>query len=121
MDKKIYLQSPFENDPFSLVWKAFQNLYPDKECEVWYDQHQGDNHRKEYGYTNFPNDGSISQILIFAEHNINIQTETLAHELAHVAVGVEHEHDEEWEKAFQDIFDEYERIGNELFSKEVQG
>ena len=27
------MESPFLNDPFSLVWEAFHNLYPDKECE----------------------------------------------------------------------------------------
>lgn len=114
-----YLISPFKNDPFSLIWKAYQNVYPDKECEIWYDQHQEDSHDNEYGYTLFPDDGSVPQIFIYAEHNINIQSETLAHELAHVAVGAEHEHDNEWETAFQIIFDEYEKIGKQLFSKEI--
>lgn len=36
-------------------------------------------------------------------------------ELAHVAVGVDHGHDEAWEKAFDDIFAEYNRIGDALF------
>ena len=26
-------ESPFINDPFALVWKAFKSLYPDAECE----------------------------------------------------------------------------------------
>lgn len=110
------MRNPFENDPFSMVWEAFQNLYPGKVCEVWYDQHQKDEHNEEYGFTNFPNDGSIPQIVIFAEHNINIQVETLAHELAHVAVGIDNEHNATWEEAFEKIFVEYNRIGDEMFS-----
>lgn len=112
------METPFKNDPFSLVWQAFRNLYPDKECEVWYDQHQNDEHDEEYGFTQFPDDGSIPQVFIYAEHNINIQVETLAHELAHVVVGIEHEHDLVWESVFDKIFQEYNRIGDALFQQE---
>ena len=44
--------------------------------------------------------------------------EIFAHELAHVAVGVGHAHDAVWEKAFDDIREEYNRIGFELFGEE---
>ncbi len=109
--------TPFENDPFSMVWVAFKNLYPDKECEVFWDQHQKDEHEEEYGFANFPTDGSTPQVFVFAEHPVNIQTETFAHELAHVAVGPEHEHDEVWEAAFDAIFKEYNRLGDLRFAK----
>lgn len=56
-------------------------------------------------------------MFIYAEHSLNIQVETFAHELAHVAVGPEHEHDDVWEAAFDAIFKEYNRIGDELFGK----
>ena len=113
--------TPFENDPFSMVWIAFKNLYPDKECEVFWDQHQEDEHKEEYGFTSFPTDGSTPQVLVFAEHPVNIQTETFAHELAHVAVGPEHEHDEVWEAAFDAIFEEYNRLGDLMFAKPEDG
>ena len=113
--------TPFENDPFSMVWIAFKNLYPDKECEVFWDQHQEDEHKEEYGFTSFPTDGSTPQVLVFAEHPVNIQTETFAHELAHVAVGPEHEHDEVWEVAFDAIFKEYNRLGDLMFAKPEDG
>ena len=109
--------TPFENDPFSMVWAAFKNLYPDKECEVFWDQHQKDEHEEESGFANFPTDGSTPQVFVFAEHPVNIQTETFAHELAHVAVGPEHEHDEVWEAAFDAIFKEYNRLGDLRFAK----
>ena len=110
------MATPFENDPFSMVWVAFKNLYPDKECEVFWDQHQEDQHSEEYGFTHFPDDGSTPQVFVFAEHPVNVQTETLAHELAHVAVGPEHEHDEVWEATFDAIFKEYNRLGDLRFS-----
>lgn len=113
--------TPFENDPFSMVWIAFKNLYPDKECEVFWDQHQEDEHKEEYGFTSFPTDGSTPQVLVFAEHPVNIQTETFARELAHVAVGPEHEHDEVWEVAFDAIFKEYNRLGDLMFAKPEDG
>ena len=28
------MESPFVNDPFAMVWQAFKNLYPGKDCEV---------------------------------------------------------------------------------------
>jgi len=27
--------TPFANDIFALIWQAFKNLYPDKECECF--------------------------------------------------------------------------------------
>lgn len=110
------MATPFGNDPFSMVWVAFKNLYPGKECEVFWDQHQEDEHREEYGFTNFPTDGSTPQVFVFAEHSVNTQTETFAHELAHVAVGPEHEHDDVWEAAFDAIFKEYNRLGDLKFA-----
>jgi hypothetical protein len=32
-----------------------------------------------------------------------------------VAVGIEHDHDEVWQEAFDKIFEEYNRIGNQMF------
>ena len=113
--------TPFENDPFSMVWIAFKNLYPDKECEAFWDQHQEDEHKEEYGFTNFPSNGSTPQVFVYAEHTVNIQVETFAHELAHVAVGPEHEHDEVWEAAFDAIFKEYNRLGDLMFAKPEDG
>lgn len=122
MKEKTNLEmiSPFKNDPFCLVYQAYRNLYS-KPFEAFFDQHidnDGEAHENEYGYTHFLDDGSIPTIIIFAEHNVNIQIETFAHELAHVAVGVEHDHDDVWEKAFDAIFLEYNRIGDEMFSVE---
>lgn len=71
--------------------------------------------KEAYGVTNFPDDGSIPQIFVYPYYPIHQQMEVLAHELAHVAVGVEHDHDEAWESAFDALYREYDRIGAEMF------
>lgn len=67
------MESPFKNDPFTVVAQAFSNLYPDKRY------------------------------------------------MAHVAAGnTEESHGTEWETAFEAIFNEYERIGKNLFSQQEE-
>lgn len=107
--------SPFRNDPFSMVYQAFQNLYPGKECECYFEPDlKADDGDKAYGLTNFCDDG---EILIFVDPNVDIEnaTEIFAHELAHVAVGYDAEHGPEWDAAFDAILNEYNRIGDEMF------
>lgn len=113
--KTIAFVSPFSNDPFAIVAQAYKNLY-NKPFLAYYDQHKDTDHDKEYGFTTFQ-DGKTQVITIFAEHPVNVCVETLAHELAHVAVGVEHEHDAVWEEAFDKIFAEYNRLGEEIFGE----
>ena len=72
--------------------------------------------RKVYGLTDFGEDGEIT-IFVSSKLSIENATEIFAHELAHAGVGIEHDHDEVWEKAFQDLFDEYNKIGDAMFSK----
>lgn len=123
------LKHPFENDPFAMVWQAFQNLYPGKECRVlWYnmDAIQDDMEIIEevpggerLGVTQFSDTGEVF-VLISLKSIPEVATETLAHELAHVAVGIEKEHGTEWEAAFEKIFQEYNRIGDELFQDDEE-
>ena len=120
-------QSPFANDPFALIAKAFKNLYPDKEYTAYWEPEiyaDEPSEKKPYGLTNFGEDGSV---VVFVDPKMRVvdAVEILAHELAHVAVGIDHEHDEEWESAFEAIFQEYNRIGTEMFDpipeSELQG
>lgn len=110
------MQTPFKNDTFSLVWQAFKNLYPDKECECFWESHiRDDGEGNEiFGLTDFGDDGSVV-VFVRADLTVSVATEILAHELAHVAVGVDHDHDEAWESAFEAIFQEYHRIGDAMF------
>ena len=62
-----------------------------------------------YGFTQF-NDGEIPLIAISAELTIKDAIEIFAHELAHIAAGIESDHDEKWEQEFENIFQEYNEI-----------
>lgn len=108
------MTTPFQNDPMCFVWMAFQRLFPDKKCVVSYDAGVTDTDGKRvYGFTTFCDDGSV-YVTIDAGQAVCNAVETLAHELAHVAVGAEFEHGPEWEKAFDAIYEEYIRVGDEI-------
>lgn len=116
LDLKDRLIAPFQNDMFAMVWGAFKKLYPDKECEIYWEPQIRDEEdgKPVYGLTDFADDGSVA---VFVKPSLEVAdaVEVLAHELAHVAVGVEHDHDEVWQEAFDKIFEEYNRIGNQMF------
>lgn len=109
------MQTPFKNDPFALVWTAFKNLYPDKDCKCWFDIREQDIPGTHvWGETFYPEkDGELPSV--FIDYNLSVYdaTEVFAHELAHVAVGEGADHGKEWESAFDAILAEYERIGKE--------
>lgn len=111
------LVTPFSNDPFALVAKAFSMLYPDVHYEAYWeplirDQEDG---TPVYGLTDFGEDGSIA-IFIKTSLEVTNAVEIFAHELAHAAVGLEHDHDNVWEEAFEKIFVEYNKIGEAMFA-----
>ncbi len=110
--------SPFKNDPFALVWTAFANLYPDKEFVAYWDPmiRDAEDGTPVFGLTDFSEDMTPA-VFVKPSLDVNNAVEIFAHELAHVAVGVEHEHDDAWDDAFEAIFREYNRIGNALFEE----
>ena len=116
LDLKDRLIAPFQNDMFAMVWGAFKKLYPDKDCEIYWEPQIRDEEdgKPVYGLTDFADDGSVA---VFVKPSLEVAdaVEVLAHELAHVAVGVEHDHDEVWQEAFDKIFEEYNRIGSQMF------
>lgn len=113
------MTNPFKNDPFAIVYKAFQNLYPDKKCVIYWEPGKiSDDEGNEYvGMTHFAKDGEIT-VEVSVNMFIGDAVETLAHELAHVAAGSAEAHGEEWEKVFDAIHNEYDRIGNEMFGED---
>lgn len=110
------MNHPFENDPFAIVAEAFSNLYQGINYTAFWDSQIRDDENGAtcYGLTDFGEDGTV---FVFVRSDISVENavEILAHELAHVAVGIDHDHDEEWGAAFDAIFDEYNRIGNERY------
>lgn len=104
---------PFDNDPFAMVWKAFHNLWPDAVCEVcWRGGLRDEEGMFVAGVTTFVPD-EIPEVAINPSLEVWDAVEVLAHELAHVAVGIDEGHGDAWEKAFSAIHEEYERILHE--------
>lgn len=99
----------FQNDPFATVFQVFQRLYPAAECDViWTEQLRDEEGGVVYGMTTFHDgDDEIPLVEISAELTVQDAVEILAHELAHVAVGVGAGHGPKWEKAFKKIHEEY--------------
>lgn len=108
--------SPFVNDMFSMVYYAFDSLYPGKPVRIWWNANipNAADGEQRAGLTSFNEDGSID-VDIDALLPVADAVEILAHELAHVAAGEDEGHGEKWEQAFDAIHAEFDRIGNELF------
>ena len=69
------------------------------------------------GVTTFPEDGSPPVVEVSGEIPIAAGVEIFAHELAHVATPEDREHGEAWKAAFDRIFEEYNRIAQDLFGE----
>ena len=109
-------KTPFINDMFCIVYQAFKNLYPDKECNCeWVPNLQDDDGNNVWGVTNFYDGEEIPYIQVSSLLKVCDAIEILAHELAHVAVGEYENHGKKWVKAFDAIHEEFDRLGNELF------
>lgn len=75
---------------------------------VWTEKLRDDEGGVVYGITTFPADeNEVPLVEISAELTVQDAVEILAHELAHVAVGVGAGHGPKWEKAFKKIHEEY--------------
>ena len=109
------METPFANDMIPVIWKAFKNLYPDKNCICYWDDRMTVSAKDgPFGYTDFCDTGEIV-VSVSPGLSVYDAAEVFAHELAHVAVGPEAEHGEKWKEAFDRIGDEYERISMEIF------
>lgn len=101
------LISPFTNDIFSLIWLAFNTLYPDKDCICyWTDELKDEEGNEVFGVTVFADDGN-TYVYISGKLMIEDAAEVFAHELAHVATGICDAHGAEWEAAFSKIHETY--------------
>lgn len=111
------MNTVFENDIFFMIYLAFKNLYPNKNCTCyWMPNIRDEENNHAFGVTEFRDDESII-VCVDPDAKICDAAEILAHELAHVAVGENNGHNEAWESAFQAIWNEYNRIGYEMYGK----
>ena len=106
------METPFKNDMFSMMYQAFLNLYPGKECEIWWQQEIPSRHDgyKTFGECSYCMDGKV-YIDISINQTVSEAVESFVHELAHVALGEENpSHDTEWETVKNRIIDEYNKM-----------
>ena len=98
------MKSPFENDPFAVMLAAFEKIYPGKNPHcVWVSWISGEKEEGDtYGVTEFENDGTV-WVAIVTSLPVKDALEIFAHELAHVAVGYDAGHNDEWETAYEAI------------------
>lgn len=107
----------FQNSPFNMLAIAFERLFPNVKCTAYLVPQIKDTETEEtaYGFTDFNEESGEITIFVDSELSVQNAVEIFAHELAHAGVGIEHDHDEVWEKAFDDLFKEYNKIGDEMF------
>lgn len=109
------MKSPFTNDPYAMLALAFERLYPDKKYEAFIGNVPPDpDGREGLGITHFYEEED-PEIIISQNLDMNHAVETLAHEMAHVAAGPSEKHGDKWVQAFDDLFREYNRMGQEMF------
>lgn len=103
------------NTPFEDVIQSATNIYGELNCEIGFNPKL---HCEEeaYGVTQWCEDGTVV-VQLDADTSITHLIEILAHELAHVIIGKDEEHTEKWEKAFDNIFKEYNRYCKEKYNE----
>lgn len=108
--------SPFVNDMFSMVYAAFQKLFPENDVRIWWNANipKAEDGTERVGLTSWNEDGTID-VDISAKLTVADAVEILAHELAHVAAGEDEGHGEKWEQAFDAIHAEFLRIGDDIY------
>ena len=112
------METPFRNDPFAILWATFNRLFPGKHCVCYWDPQMQCGEVEAYGLTHFDDDGTIT-VTIDATLAVEDALEVFGHELAHVAAGVGHEHDEVWENAFTALQEAYMRELDEVYDQIV--
>ena len=109
------METPFINDIFSIFYKAFKRICPNKEVQIqWVNDLEPLDGEDIAGVTHFVSDGTI-EIEILTRQSVAEAVETLIHELAHVIIGPIKEHGEEFKNACDSLVAEYEKILDKEF------
>jgi hypothetical protein len=101
-------------EPLNYILDAFRNLYTvNRDILICFSDEFGDD-EPPYGQTCEVDDENLYVISISAFLPMLHCLEILAHELAHIAAGLDHEHDIKWEECFSSIQLEYNKILDKL-------
>lgn len=108
------------NDPFYYILKTFEKRHPNKTKVVmlFTDELKDDDDQNVYGVTLFPDKETVLDVPhIYIVYTLSVAdaAEVLCHELAHLAVGFEADHNEVWEAEFEALVDESQEMAKEAF------
>lgn len=94
------------NNPIDDLIQAVHDEYRLLRCAIYFDPELYEN-EKAYGYTQFDGD----KIIIALDAGVPYKDllEVLAHELAHAIAGKDSEHNDEWERIFDKIYELYDK------------
>ena len=98
-------------DPFQSLLLVFAEQHPDRSVRIQFGMPDAEPlclSPKAKGVTAFPPPGVDEPPVITVDatldRGVQGSVDILAHELAHVAVGEDHEHDDVWQDAYDDLF-----------------
>jgi predicted metal-dependent hydrolase len=100
------------NNPLDTVIEAVEKLYPNINANIQFNPNIKPHKFLWFnwgycGYTTFPEDNSTPLIDISTNIPFVGMVEVLAHELAHVIVGIKEQHNKNWEEVFDNIQKKY--------------
>lgn len=94
---------------FQRVVDIFNDMHQGKDAEIQWVEGMKDE-CGAWGETLFPDDGSMPIISIDVEIPVSAAIEIIAHELSHIAAGIDADHGPEWEKEFEKIFQRWDEM-----------
>jgi hypothetical protein len=88
---------------------VFEELYPNKDATIGFVEFSVEDSDgcSFLSYTLFPEDGIIPEIYISLQAPMETLPELIAHELAHVVIGNDSSHDDDWDLVFGRIYTSY--------------
>lgn len=114
------MKHPFENDLFAIMYDTFSKMHPHHPdfYTQWAlsDEFADDDN----GYCEWRDDGTIV-ISISMGNTVEEALEVFAHELSHVAVGYDHDHDDDFNSEYENLMDAFTaRLAQEFDCDEVE-
>jgi len=116
----------FDLNAFNLVIEVANKLYPEMEAKISFVPEKyfkkllkrwgakNEDVKQSCGVTMFDDEGKIPVICINASIPCWASVEIIAHEIAHVAAGVDADHGEKWQLEYDKIFTAYSIAHSEV-------
>lgn len=109
----------FNFNPFDILFEVFAEKWPDREAVIdLCVEIEGEGMQGCHGCTDF--DSSPPRIGVSGEVPLRHAAEIVAHELAHVAAGIDEGHGPGWEAAFEALHEGYTMRVEEIERREAE-